>query len=1158
MRDGLNKVNDKLTSFKRKYYFNLFLRGALLTLALTLAYFILAAVLEYTFWLNSWLRFAILVAFFGVVAFSVYRFLRQPLRWWVYRKGLGQEEAARMVGSLFPDIRDRLVNLIQLSLSQKPTSLLEAGISQKASQFEHVPFESAIDLGDNRRYLKYLLIPAGLIVLILVFNRAIVTQSTQRIVQFNREFTPQAPFRFVVANQNLNAFFNEDFTLKLDLQGEAIPDAAYLVTQDQRIKMEMSRAGEFSYTFEKLQNEVTFRFEASGFNSVPYTIHLVNRPELTHIKMNLQFPRYLGKRDEQLSNSGNVEIPEGTRITWQIATANASKALIGFTSDPTPSEMQISDNQLFTYSKAFHEPDGYQIDLQNENSSNKDRINYSILVVKDQYPQIEVDHLKDSVLYKTIYLGGTIRDDYGLTELSLKYQINRHGKAEPSSHEIAINKASAQQNFFYQWHVDSLGLQPGDKIEYYLQVWDNDGVNGRKSTLSRAFVFELPGVEELKATISKSQSEAESKINESLTKAKDIRESLDEAQQKLKGKQAMDWQDKKMLENLVEQKNSLDQMINELKKQNELLDQKKDAFSEQNEKIREKAEQIQKLMDELLDPEMKKLFDELEKLLKDNSDMNQIQKMLEKLDRKEINLEKELERTLELFKQMKYDYKVDQAINELKKAKENQEALLEKTDKLDQNNPKDSDKKSDGKKDDKKQKDKDNQKGDDKNSDKGDNKGDNKSDNKGDQEDQPGKDQKDSSSQEQNGDNEQLADEQEQVEEDFDQFEKTLDDVKKMGDELKKDEPVPSEKDRQEIKDSQQQSKESLKQGSPKKSSTQQRKSINKMQQMLQQMESLQSSMDMEIDMENLESLRQIIHGLIKLSFDEESLMKEFAQVQQTDPRYIQLSQNQLKIRDDSKVLEDSLLALSKRDASMGAIVNKEVGELNGHLDKTADHIKERRKTNASAEMQLSMTSINNLAVMLDDHYDMMMNMMAQAQPSSGKSKGKQQQPSLGKLQQQLNDRIQQLKNGGKSGREYSEELAKMAAEQERIRRALQELQERLKNEGGKTLGNDIPAKMEQTETDLVNKQITEQTIRRQKEIEVRLLEAEKALREQDMDEERKGEAAKDYDKEIPRAFEDYLRLKEKEVELLKTVPPKLYPYYKKEVNDYFKRIGNP
>jgi hypothetical protein len=113
-----------------------------------------------------------------------------------------------------------------------------------------------------------------------------------------------------------------------------------------------------------------------------------------------------------------------------------------------------------------------------------------------------------------------------------------------------------------------------------------------------------------------------------------------------------------------------------------------------------------------------------------------------------------------------------------------------------------------------------------------------------------------------------------------------------------------------------------------------------------------------------------------------------------------------------------------------------------------------------------------------------------------------------------------------------------------------------MKNEG-QMPGGDLPSKMEQTEMDLVNKQITEQLIQRQKEIMTRLLETEKSMREQDMDEERKGETAKDYEKEIPKVFEDYLRLKEKEVELLKTIPPKLYPYYKKEVGEYFKRMGN-
>src|SRR5258706_13628165 len=154
MRDGLNKVNQKLTSFKKKYYFNLFLRGVLLTLTLVLFYYLLAALLEYNLWLSGWVRFTIFLAFFLVVIFSVYKFLKEPLRWWLYRKGLGQEETASMVGRLFPEIRDRLLNLIQLSLNQKPTALLEAGITQKSKQFEHVTFENAIDLGENKRHLK--------------------------------------------------------------------------------------------------------------------------------------------------------------------------------------------------------------------------------------------------------------------------------------------------------------------------------------------------------------------------------------------------------------------------------------------------------------------------------------------------------------------------------------------------------------------------------------------------------------------------------------------------------------------------------------------------------------------------------------------------------------------------------------------------------------------------------------------------------------------------------------------------------------------------------------------------------------------------------------------------------------------------------------------
>ncbi|MCK5705512.1 MAG: hypothetical protein KAI29_30390, partial [Cyclobacteriaceae bacterium] len=102
-----------------------------------------------------------------------------------------------------------------------------------------------------------------------------------------------------------------------------------------------------------------------------------------------------------------------------------------------------------------------------------------------------------------------------------------------------------------------------------------------------------------------------------------------------------------------------------------------------------------------------------------------------------------------------------------------------------------------------------------------------------------------------------------------------------------------------------------------------------------------------------------------------------------------------------------------------------------------------------------------------------------------------------------------------------------------------------------------IQDKMEQSELDLVNKRLTNQLIRRQREIMTRLLEAEKAQRERELDDEREAQHAKKAERNIPEAFEEYIKAKEKEIELLKTMPPRLNPYYKKEVNEYFKRIGS-
>jgi hypothetical protein len=172
---------------------------------------------------------------------------------------------------------------------------------------------------------------------------------------------------------------------------------------------------------------------------------------------------------------------------------------------------------------------------------------------------------------------------------------------------------------------------------------------------------------------------------------------------------------------------------------------------------------------------------------------------------------------------------------------------------------------------------------------------------------------------------------------------------------------------------------------------------------------------------------------------------------------------------------------------------------------------------------------------------------------------------NMRQMQEALNKQIQKLKEGmekngnkpgqkpGQMGQGMSMELAKLAAQQAAIRQELQKMADQI-NKDGKGAGGigKLADQMEETETDLVNKMLSPETMRRQQEILTRLLESEKAEKEREMDEKRQSNEAKNENLSNPAEFFEYNRLKQKETELLKTVPPSLNPFFKTKVNQYF------
>ena len=124
------------------------------------------------------------------------------------------------------------------------------------------------------------------------------------------------------------------------------------------------------------------------------------------------------------------------------------------------------------------------------------------------------------------------------------------------------------------------------------------------------------------------------------------------------------------------------------------------------------------------------------------------------------------------------------------------------------------------------------------------------------------------------------------------------------------------------------------------------------------------------------------------------------------------------------------------------------------------------------------------------------------------------------------------------------------------MRKALEELQNDKKEQGkGSKELEEIMNNMDKIETDLVNKRLNNETLKRMKDIETRLLEAEKAERQRELDNKRKSETAQEIRKQLPPALQDYLKKRQAEVDMYKSVSPSLKPYYKTLVDEYYRSL---
>ena len=1102
---------NQIDAFIRKYYKNEMLKGGILFLGVLLLSYLIVASLEFFGRFSSSVRAFLFFSFLATNLFLLVKYLIIPLLKLIsFGKRIDRYQASSIIGSFFPNVSDRLLNTLQLndSLSNQDVNfeLIRASVVQKSQSLSIVPFVNGIDLKRNLKYAKYVV---PIIVVFVVISFAfpkLITQGTNRIVHYNQEFAIEAPFDFILTTPLDGFEEGQDIPVGVKLKGDELPEKIYLVSSQGKFLMNRTSKIASFYILKNLKEDAVFHFEANGFSSKEYLLPVVPKSAIGRFQAAIHYPSYLGKKDEIVSNAGDLEIPEGTIVEWSVLTKNTSK--VSFKWNDTT---QFFSEQGFKVRRKFRNPTDLKVSLTNASTSKKDSLNYSISVLKDAFPSIQAKETTDTVSDAIRFFEGQISDDYGLSSLTFYYQIVSE-KGIKKQQKLSVAKTyGTDMPFTFAIDFRREELAVNDKIEYYFIVSDNDGVNGSKSVRSQMFVYELPSLSELNELRDEAQNQTKKELNDLLNRTKEFQKDIQRLKKETLNSKSNEWNKLNQVNQLKEEQQSLQKSLEQMQMQ-ESIDEK-NQLSEMDPELLEKQEMLEKLLEEVMDDELLDLLKQLEDLIK-SPDKNQMNQKMDQLEMKSEDMKKQLDRSLEMLKKLQVNEKLDDIQKELNELSKEQKELKESieinqlnTEKAEEKQ-KDINEKFEQVKEDLKELKELNEALD-------------KPMNLGDQEKE-----KEEITNELKEAKENLEKQKEKKAGDNQQ--KSSEEMKKMADELEMMQSAANKKQDEE--------------------------DINLLRSILESLMTL--SFSEEETMLKFSKVRDNDPFYRKLGrvqrniIDDTKIVSDsleaLAKRQPKIATFIDKELNDIKQNFDlgledidehrRRELGQHLQFVMTAYNNLALMLNESLQSIQNQMQSEMPGSGSCDKPGGKGSKPKSGDDAGDMKEMLKKQLEQMKkgNNPGGKSPGDKEGEGSQGMPGLG-----------------------NKEIAKMAAQQTAIRQRLEQMRNEM-NKEGTGLGNKLNPlinDLEQQEKDLINKRFSKEMIKRQQDILTRLLESEKALNERGFEEKRESKSGKNFNYSNQKRIDEYNQQKLKQVELLRAVDPLYRKYYRDKASEYFNGV---
>lgn len=678
-------IKQKLDAFTKKYYRNELYRGSIIFFLCAALYVVAISFIEHLSFLSVTVRS---VLFYGsIVLFAiafVYLILQPLLK--ICRVGatLNYRQASKIIEQHFPEIKDTLINALELADDQNYANnqLAIAAIEQKIQSIQWIPFSAAIDFRKLLRFGKYAAVLAIIVGIVALVFPGSITQGATRIVQHSQFFEKPAPFQFVLSNQSLTVVKGEDCTVLVEMQGSYVPSSVEIVVNGTAFVMQKKSKTEFEHTFKACNNNIPFQFRADEYLSKPYMVQVNPLPEVMQFTVQVQVPAYTGLDNFEVANTGDLTFPTGSKLTWKFISHEVENLALRLNDSTELTCKQTKGNNYFL-THNVRQSAQYSIIGSNEFFKNHEIVSYSFTAIPDMNPHIEIEEKRDSANFYVSYFKGLIQDDYGFSDLQFVF-YDKQNPTEKTIVPITFNANVHKQDFYFMF--DFSQQNKGTSLAYYFEVWDNDAVFGKKMARSAELNFTIPTDDEIEKLQQELSQSMEKSASESMNLTQELLKDITSLQRKILQENVSDWERKQLMQELQNKQEQIKQQVQQLTQAMQQKTELTKQLTEQEELMLEKQKQIQDLLENLMDDELKKMFDDFNKLMQDFKKDELMQKSQEMKFSYE-DLQKQLDKDLQLLKRFDVEQQVrstfqkmndlaqqqEQLANELQKQKNNAE-----------------------------------------------------------------------------------------------------------------------------------------------------------------------------------------------------------------------------------------------------------------------------------------------------------------------------------------------------------------------------------------------------------------------------------------------------------------------------------------------------